>query len=178
MTLAQTMQRSADPRQPWLLSLGYSYYMRRSVAVIARHRRVAVGTTLLILALLGLLLANRSRVATRTTSSSIQLPITLGPAESGQSVRLHIHQQVIVRLDSLSWNFATVSGIAVQQLKPQWQTRQTHGCLSNLGCGTTELAVTAVRHGRSVIRAVRGVCGEDYICPPDQRSFSVLLIVD
>jgi hypothetical protein len=105
--------------------------------------------------------------------------ISVGADKNGRVVRLRRGQTAVVRLDFQFgiWGFHT-SGAAVRQQGSPRIVYQTAGCLAARACGSVRLTLKAVATGKGAVSATRRICGEDYICGPKDRTFSVTFTVN
>ena len=109
--------------------------------------------------------------------SSAKPPSTFTLADNGRVVTLATGDQAVIKLQTLNWGFQPIVGTAVKAVGNQQLVRVKKGCTAPEGCGYVALTVKAVAHGRSTITASRGLCGEDFRCPPDQRNYTIGVVV-
>lgn len=104
-------------------------------------------------------------------------PVQFTQADQGRAVTLGLGRRAVVRLDEPEWGFHPVSGRAVRALGSDQLKLVVKGCKTLPACGYVALPIQAVARGRSTIVAERGICGEDYRCPPSQRIWSMTIVV-
>ena len=116
-------------------------------------------------------------VLTACGSEGSRPPLKLSQADQGRVVKLAPGQRAVVRLNQPEWAFAPVSGRAVRAVQPARLVFVHKGCKALPACGYVTLTVKALARGRSAIVATRGICGEDFRCPPSQRKFALTVVV-
>ena len=115
--------------------------------------------------------------STRPPRTVEQPPVRFTQADQGRVLTLGLGRRAVVRLDKPEWAFRAVSGRSVRALGPGRLVLQVKGCRTLPACGYVTLPIQAVARGRSVIVATRGICGEDYRCPPSQRTLTLTIAV-
>lgn len=116
-------------------------------------------------------------VAVAGCGSSAKPPSMFTLADNGRVVNLALGKRAVIKLETLDWGFHPIAGQAVRAEGPQQLVRVKSGCTAPQGCGSVVLTVKAVARGRSTISASRGLCGEDFRCPPDQRNYTIGVVV-
>jgi hypothetical protein len=104
--------------------------------------------------------------------------VTVSEGNSGQSIEIMrgVHVQVV--LHSTYWQLKGSSdpSILAPEGSPRTQANRSE-CLPGVGCGTVTQSFLAVGSGRAELTAERTVCGEALACRPDQRRFTVSVVV-
>jgi hypothetical protein len=111
---------------------------------------------------------------TTTVPSATTAPmeVAFADADNGRTVRLQMHDVVVVTLHSTYWTFGSLSSPAVlQPVGSPVYAPQRQGCVPGQGCGTVTARFRVVAHGQSTITASRSSCGEALRCSPDQSSW-------
>ena len=132
--------------------------------------------------------AQSSASGTPAPSVSRKSVVTVRTAANGDTVQVHVGQQLRVVLGSATeagstyWAFADVTGPVVIQDGPQVVQAVpvgSAGCgsLPGAGCGTVTLVARAASPGTATITATRTTCGEAMMCPQNRRDFRVVLRV-
>lgn len=104
--------------------------------------------------------------------------LEISEADNGHSIRVPRGTQIQVVLHNTYWQLRGTSDSATLAPagEPQFKANRSE-CLPGAGCGTVTQSFTAIGAGRAEINAERTVCGEALPCTPDQRRFSVTVIV-
>ena len=105
--------------------------------------------------------------------------LALDDSANGATVRAAPGQPIDLTLGSTYWHIdgssdpRVVSPDAPASAQPAAPGR----CPPGVGCGAIRMSFTARAPGTARIAASRTVCGEALACRPDQRSFSVTIVV-
>jgi hypothetical protein len=115
-----------------------------------------------------------------TKSSPPRQTLGYGYRDNGRKVSVQVGAVVRVDLDSTYWTIDGSSNSSVLAAAgPVRHVGQGVGssCVPGQGCGSVSQSFVATGRGRAVVSAHRRICGEAMACRPDQRSFSVTVVV-
>ncbi|WP_412537850.1 hypothetical protein R8Z50_18490 [Longispora sp. K20-0274] len=113
-----------------------------------------------------------------TPSPSPSSPLRLDEASSGTTVHARVGQPVLLELRSSYWKDVTSSAPDVLR-RTAATVRPAPTCrVLGSGCGTYEAGFEALRAGTATVTADRDSCGEAMACAPEQRTYTVTVVVD
>ncbi|HEX9034343.1 MAG TPA: hypothetical protein VF834_21060 [Streptosporangiaceae bacterium] len=101
-------------------------------------------------------------------------------SSNGATVRMRVGGRLELTLSSTYWQVRGSSAPAVlRQDGPARVLPRPGTCpaIPGLGCAPVRVLFTALAPGTAVISASRTTCGEALACRPDQRHFSVTIVV-
>jgi hypothetical protein len=93
------------------------------------------------------------------------------------TVRLRAGQVIQVSLQNLYWSDPASASTGVLALDGPVSRQPDRRCPVGSGCGTLTAHFRAVGPGTTQLEAHRSSCGEAMGCRPDQRDFTVTLVV-
>ncbi|WP_034091529.1 hypothetical protein [Streptacidiphilus albus] len=103
--------------------------------------------------------------------------VRLGDGANGSTVRVALGATVVLTLGSTYWSApqSSVPGILSSTAAPS--VSADHACMAGMGCGTVQSDLRATAPGTTRLSATRVSCGEARPCPPDQRRFTITVVV-
>lgn len=118
-----------------------------------------------------------SRTGSPVTGTTV---IKVGDAANGKAVSAEAGDRIELTLSSSYWNLSGSSKTSV--LRPDGPPRllsRPSNCpdIPGLGCVPMRADFTALTEGKAVILATRSSCGEALRCKPDERRFTVTIVV-
>lgn len=103
--------------------------------------------------------------------------VRLGDRANGTTVRVALGTTVVLTLGSTYWSApqSSVPGILSSTASPS--VSPDHACMAGMGCGSVQSVLHATAAGTTQLSATRVSCGEARPCPPDQRRFTITVVV-
>ncbi|GIG59789.1 hypothetical protein Lfu02_41610 [Longispora fulva] len=112
-------------------------------------------------------------------SPSTATPLRLDETSAGTTVRARVGQPVVLDLHSGYWRHLASSAPDVLRQTVATTPLPAPTCrVIGSGCGTFESGFEALRAGTATVTADRDSCGEAMACAPEQRTFTVTVVVD
>src|SRR5437879_3621885 len=116
----------------------------------------------------GMLLAHPTAPAT----------ITAHEQDSGHTLRMRVHDHLVVVLGSTYWTVQGSSNPRVlRQIGPSKVEPRRAGCVPGQGCGTVTTGFEALAPGRADVTASRITCGEAMRCTGSAGSYRGRIVV-
>ena len=105
--------------------------------------------------------------------------IFLDETANGSTIQTVPGHVIAIALHSTYWQIDGSSDLSVvaQDTEPTTTPAPPGTCLPGVGCGVVLVSFTALQPGTASVSASRTLCGEALACRPDQRTFSVTVIV-
>lgn len=104
--------------------------------------------------------------------------VTVSDADNGRTIEIVRGSDIQIVLRSTYWQIKGSSNSAVLAAVGSSRTQSNRAeCVPGGGCGTVTQSFTAVAAGRAEVSADRDICGEALRCRPEQRHFTVSVIV-
>jgi hypothetical protein len=145
-----------------------------------RHRLTMAGLTLLIVSLMAA--AGCGTAASRDIGPGAGRPVVImvRNGANGKSVSVTAGDRIELILSSSYWHVtgSSAPGVLRQDGPPVLLARpRTCPDLPGLGCIPVRTDFTARTKGQAAITATRSACGEARRCQPDQKHFTVTVVV-
>lgn len=103
--------------------------------------------------------------------------VRLDDHANGTTVRVAWGATVVLTLGSTYWSAPVSSAPGVLSVTAAPSVSAGHPCMAGMGCGTVQTVLHATAPGSTRLSATRVSCGEAMACPPDQRRFTITVIV-
>ncbi len=105
--------------------------------------------------------------------------IAVNETSNGATIQAASGQVIDLTLNSMYWQVDGSSNraVVVENAAPLGIPAPIGACPPGVGCGTIRMSFTARERGTARISASRTICGEDLPCKPDQRTFTITVIV-
>jgi hypothetical protein len=98
--------------------------------------------------------------------------------DSGHTLRMHVHDHLVVVLTSTYWTVQGSSNTRVlRQTGHSKVEPRRAGCGPGQGCGTVTTGFEALAPGRAEVTASRTTCGEAMRCTGSAGSYRVRIVV-
>jgi hypothetical protein len=106
-------------------------------------------------------------------------PIQVSESANGSTINVRSGQLIELTLHSTYWGIdGSSDDSVVAPARPASVAPAAPGkCLPGFGCGEVRASFEAKHPGTARVSASRTLCGEMFACPPEDRSFSVTVIV-
>jgi hypothetical protein len=118
--------------------------------------------------------------STAGSSSSSTVPfgvLNVGDDSNGQTITVHLGQEIVVTLNTTDWMFEHNSAPSVIRQAPEVVTNGPITCRSQASCGSVSVHLMAQSQGEAVVRATREKCGELRRCTDGEGLFSLSINV-
>jgi len=117
--------------------------------------------------------------AAATPDVACSAPKLVGDEANGTTVHLCVGQTLRLSLHSTYWQdiMSTPDSVLQTSGPTQAVTPSMGSCVPGGGCGTLITEFQGVAAGTAMVSAHRTTCGEALMCQPDQRAFSLTVVV-
>jgi hypothetical protein len=104
--------------------------------------------------------------------------VTAHERDGGHTLRMHVHDRLVVVLSSTYWTVEGSSNPRVlHRTGPSKVEPRRAGCVPGQGCGTVTTDFEAMAPGRAEVTASRTTCGEALRCTGSAGSYRLRVVV-